>query len=205
MCCCKKCSVLFLSPVFQSRLLAGCEEVTAVSISRDEDDNASTCSDGDLFDFGEDEIDDFEEAGRKVGLDMRFPKRPSYMAHTLQLALAGGMKASGCRAQGDALTRVVRRSRKTQLAAERPHGRSGLNLPCITRWKSLCYAMERHVRVKDAVCGDMYVLLQKVFSVISEPCVSISPSCFAAHPPTVAVCAGAMFCKCPVSFPSSGF
>ncbi|VDM33826.1 unnamed protein product, partial [Toxocara canis] len=40
----------------------GCEEVTAVSISSDEDDNASTSSDGDLFDSGEDEIDDFEEA-----------------------------------------------------------------------------------------------------------------------------------------------
>ncbi|KHN82075.1 hypothetical protein Tcan_14839 [Toxocara canis] len=40
---------------------AGCEEVTAVSISSDEDDNASTCSDGDLFGSGEDEIDDFEE------------------------------------------------------------------------------------------------------------------------------------------------
>ncbi|KHN84008.1 hypothetical protein Tcan_09101 [Toxocara canis] len=36
---------------------AGYEEVTAVSISSDEDDNTSTCSDGDLFDSGEDEID----------------------------------------------------------------------------------------------------------------------------------------------------
>ncbi|KHN86476.1 hypothetical protein Tcan_13180 [Toxocara canis] len=77
---------------------AGCEEVTAVSISRDEDDNASTCSDGDLFDSSEDEIDDFEETDGKIGLDMRFPKRLSCMAHTLQLALAGGLKASGCRA-----------------------------------------------------------------------------------------------------------
>ncbi|KHN85655.1 Patched domain-containing protein 3 [Toxocara canis] len=69
----------------------GCEEVPAlaVSISSDEDDNASTCSDGDLFDSGEDEIDDFEEADRK-------------------LALAGGLKASGCRAQVDALIGVVR-------------------------------------------------------------------------------------------------
>ncbi|VDM41241.1 unnamed protein product [Toxocara canis] len=65
---------------------AGCEEITAVSISSDEDDSASTCSDGDLLDFGEDEIDDFEEADRKIGLDMRFPKRLSCMAHTLQLA-----------------------------------------------------------------------------------------------------------------------
>ncbi|VDM38217.1 unnamed protein product [Toxocara canis] len=56
---------------------AGCEEVTAVSISRGEDDNASTCSEGDLFDSGEDEIDDFEEADRKIGPDMRFPKRLS--------------------------------------------------------------------------------------------------------------------------------
>ncbi|VDM47666.1 unnamed protein product [Toxocara canis] len=63
--------------------------------------SASTCSDGDLFDSGEDEIDGFEEAGKKVGLDMRFPKRLSCMAHTLQLALAGGLKASGCRAQVD--------------------------------------------------------------------------------------------------------
>ncbi|KHN78995.1 hypothetical protein Tcan_13532 [Toxocara canis] len=70
-----------------------------------EDDNASTCSDGDLLDFGEDEVDDFEEADKKTGLDMRFPKRLICMAHTLQLALAGGLKASGCRAEVDALIR----------------------------------------------------------------------------------------------------
>uniref|UniRef100_A0A183V322 Phosphotransferase n=1 Tax=Toxocara canis TaxID=6265 RepID=A0A183V322_TOXCA len=87
---------------------AGCEEVTTVSISSDEDDNASTCSGGNLFDSGEDEID-FEEADRKIGLDVRFLKRLSCMVYTLQLALAGGLKACGCRAQVDALIRVVRR------------------------------------------------------------------------------------------------
>ncbi|KHN83947.1 hypothetical protein Tcan_15561 [Toxocara canis] len=99
----------------------GCEEVAAVSISSDEDDNASTCSDGDLFDSGKDEIDDFEDADRKIGLDKRFPKRLSCMAHMLQQALAGGLKASGCRAQVDAPIRVVPRFRETQLAAERLH------------------------------------------------------------------------------------
>ncbi|KHN85491.1 hypothetical protein Tcan_13274 [Toxocara canis] len=84
-----------------------------------EDDNASTCFDGDLLDFGEDEIDDFEEADRKIGLDMRFPKRLSCMAHMLQLALTGGLKASGCRAEVDALIKVVGKFRKTRLAAER--------------------------------------------------------------------------------------
>ncbi|VDM40099.1 unnamed protein product [Toxocara canis] len=84
-----------------------------------EDDNASTCADGDLLDFGEDEIDDFEEADRKIGLDMRFPKRLSCMAHMLQLALTGGLKASGCRAEVDALIKVVGKFRKTRLAAER--------------------------------------------------------------------------------------
>ncbi|KHN72255.1 hypothetical protein Tcan_12160 [Toxocara canis] len=108
--------------------IRSCEEATAASISSDEDDNASACSDGDLFDSGEDEIDDFEEADRKIGPDMRFPKRLSCTAHTLQLALAGGLKASGCHAEVDALMRVVRRFRKTQLAAERLHARFGLNL-----------------------------------------------------------------------------
>ncbi|KHN79807.1 hypothetical protein Tcan_09917 [Toxocara canis] len=102
---------------------AGCEEITAVSISSDEDDSASSCSDGDLLDFGEDEIDDFEEADRKIGFDMRFPKRLSCMAHTLQLALAGGLKASGCRAEVDALIMVVGKFGKRRLAAERLHGR----------------------------------------------------------------------------------
>ncbi|KHN79881.1 hypothetical protein Tcan_02637 [Toxocara canis] len=98
-----------------------------------------------------------EEANRKIGLDMRFPKRLSSMAHTLQLTLAGGLKASGCRAQVDALIRMVRRFRKTQLAAERLHARSRLNLtmPCSTRWNSLCYGMERYLRVKDAVWEDV--------------------------------------------------
>ncbi|KHN78885.1 hypothetical protein Tcan_09309 [Toxocara canis] len=75
------------------------------------------------------------------------------MVYTLQLALAGGLKACGCRAQVDALIRVVRRFRKTQLAAERLHTRSELNLqmPCITRWNFLCYAVERYRRVKDPV------------------------------------------------------
>ncbi|VDM26892.1 unnamed protein product [Toxocara canis] len=50
------------------------------------------------------------------------------MAHTLKLALAGGLKASGCRAKVDALIRVVGKFRKTRLAAERLHARSGLNL-----------------------------------------------------------------------------
>ncbi|KHN85275.1 hypothetical protein Tcan_17249 [Toxocara canis] len=132
---------------------AGCEEVTAVSISNDEDNNASTCSDGDLFDSGEDEIDDFEEPDKKIGLDRRFPKRLSCMAHTLQLALAGGLKASGCRAKVDGLIRVVGKFRKTRLAAERLHARSGLDLamPCSIRWNSSCYAVERYLRVKDAV------------------------------------------------------
>ncbi|VDM28888.1 unnamed protein product, partial [Toxocara canis] len=88
---------------------------------RDEDDSASTCSDGDLFDSGEDEIDDFEEADRKIGLDMQFPKRSSCMAQTLQLAPVGGLKASGWRAQVDALIRVDRRFRKAQLTAGRLH------------------------------------------------------------------------------------
>ncbi|KHN74415.1 hypothetical protein Tcan_15863 [Toxocara canis] len=132
---------------------AGCEEVTAVSISCGEEDNASTCSDGDMFDSGEDEIDDFKEADRKIGLDLRFPKRLSCMAHTMQLALAGGLRACGCRAQVDALMRVVRRFRKTQLAAELLHARSGLNslMPCSTRWDSLCSTVERYLRVKHAV------------------------------------------------------
>ncbi|KHN85507.1 hypothetical protein Tcan_13297 [Toxocara canis] len=41
------------------------------------------------------------------------------MAHTLQLALAGGLKASGCRAEVDEMIRVVEKFRKTRLAAER--------------------------------------------------------------------------------------
>uniref|UniRef100_A0A183VAG9 DUF1758 domain-containing protein n=1 Tax=Toxocara canis TaxID=6265 RepID=A0A183VAG9_TOXCA len=85
---------------------AGCEEVIAVRISSDEDDNASTCY-GDLFDSSEGEIDDFEEADGKIGLNMRFPKRMSCMAHTPQLGLAGGLKASGCRAEVDALQKLT--------------------------------------------------------------------------------------------------
>ncbi|KHN74824.1 hypothetical protein Tcan_14152 [Toxocara canis] len=74
---------------------AGCEEVTAVSISSDKDDNASTCPDGDLFDPGEDGIDDFEQTDREIVLDIRFPKRLSCMAHTLQLA--AGSRSEGVR------------------------------------------------------------------------------------------------------------
>ncbi|KHN73861.1 hypothetical protein Tcan_12344 [Toxocara canis] len=81
---------------------AGASVTVDIWSGSDEDDNASTCSDGDLLDFGEDEIDDFEEENEKIGLDMRFSKRLSCMAHTLQLALAGGLKAS------DAVRRSMR-------------------------------------------------------------------------------------------------
>ncbi|KHN77655.1 hypothetical protein Tcan_15136 [Toxocara canis] len=50
------------------------------------------------------------------------------MAHTLQLARAGGLKASGCRAEGDAMIRVVGKFRKTRLAAERLHARRNYHM-----------------------------------------------------------------------------
>ncbi|KHN76762.1 hypothetical protein Tcan_17644 [Toxocara canis] len=53
------------------------------------------------------------------------------MAQMLQLALAGGLKAFGCRAEFDVLIRVVEKFRETRLAAERLHASI---MPCNYRF-----------------------------------------------------------------------